>query len=669
MIVAMMRQGVSQIQKPLREVAFAIPFFLLLTLIGALFAETCQAAEKETTITAETMQYFSDEKKYVATGAVTIEQEDATIQADQMTYFEETGDVFMEGNVRYNDPVIAFTARRAEMNMEKKTGRLFGGDVLFKEDNYHISGDVLERKGDKEFASKEEARFTTCDGIPPAWCFRGKDVNLLAGKSLTARDASFRLRDVPVLYTPYFMAPLLTERQTGFLMPLISNSSTRGFGLNIPFFWAIAENRDATFMLDTYSKRGIGTGLEYRFIEPGGIESNWWIYHIRDNDLHKDFTEFKALYEQRPGSGPSLFANINVVNEQDFYREFNPNKEKQILRYLESTAELSLPFKNSRGYLLGQYWIDLDHDTGDVPQRLPEVGYVLHYTRIGSFMVSADTSASNFWVKNGVSAQRLDIYPRLLHSLGDAVVLTQIFALRETAYAFSGDDKTQSGLQRQAAEYDGSVNMRLYRQYAAFTHIIEPSVRYHYITSSENDIQVYDAVETYKKTSRVELSVLNRLRVKGRDMAALRVTQPLDTYQGDRPFLPLTVELSSRTPLVMSISAQYDVNYGTVKTVTSDISLPFKRGSIHVGQRYNKDEDIMVYKASIIVQPVRAIELAAKVWYDAKGEGLTNLSVDMRYSRQCWGVRITAAKRPGDFTMQVMFDLFGVTAKAPKASG
>ena len=653
----------------MQKAALVIAAFVLPALYGPLFTGSSSAADKETTITSETLQYFSDEKKYVAKGAVAVEREDATVRADEMTYFEETGDVHAEGNVRYDDPAIAFTAQRAEINMEKKTGRLQAGDVLFKEDNYHLSGNVLERKGEKEFASKEEARFTTCDGIPAAWCFRGKDVNLFVGSTVIAKDTSLRIREVPVLYTPYFWAPLLGERQTGFLMPTVSNSSSRGFGLNIPFFWAIAENRDATFVLDTYSKRGIGTGLEYRFVEPGGIRSDWWVYHIRDNDLKKDFTEFKALYEQRSGSGPSLFANINLVNEQDFYREFNPTKEKQILRYLESTGEFSLPFENSRLYLLGQYWTDLEDDTGDAPQRLPEVGYVMNYTRIGSFMVSADTTAANFWVKNGISSTRFDVYPRVLHSMGDAVVLTQIFALRGTAYAFYGHDTNESGLQRTAAEYDGSLNMRLHREYSSVTHIIEPSVRYHVITSSENDIRVYDWVENYKKKSRIDFSVLNRIKVKGRDIAALRVTQPVDTYRGDRPFLPVNVELTSRVPLVMKVSAQYDVNYARVKTVTSDISIPFKRGSVSFGQRYNRDQDISVYKTGMIIKPVKAIEMGMNVWYDAKGEGLTNLSVSMKYFSQCWGVRIVAAKKPGDFTLQVMFDLFGVTAKAPKANG
>jgi len=632
-----------------------------------LFSDDCSAADTQTSIVSQTLQYFSDLKKYVAKGSVRVEQGDATADADEMVYFEETGDVHADGNVRYSDASVSFTAQRAEINMEKKTGKLYQADVLFKEDNFYLSGGILERKGEKEFSSTGDAKFTTCDGIPAAWCFRGRDFDMTVGSALTAKDVTFRVRDLPVLYSPYLWAPVNTERKTGFLMPRISNSTSRGFGLNIPFFWAISENRDATFVLDTYAKRGIGTGLEYRFVEPGGIQSDWWIYYIRDRELNKDFVEFKALYDQRPGGGPGVFLNVNVVNEQDFYSEFNPNKEKQILRYLESTGEFSLPFTNSRAYLLGQYWIDLENDTGDVPQRLPEVGYVMRYTRFGSFMVSADTSAVNFWRENGVSAQRVDIYPRILHSMGDEVVFTQIVAFRGTAYAFSGHDKTESNLQRGAAEYDANINMKLSRQYHTVTHIIEPSVRFHAISSSENDIAVYDAVEYYRRQSLIEFSVLNRIKIKGRDVAALRVTQPVDTDQGDRPLMPLSIDLASLRPLPMKVSAQYDVNYGRLQTITSDISLPFKRGSVSVGQRYNRAEDILEFKAGFTVKPVRAIEMGMDVWYDAKGEGMTNLRARVMYASQCWGMRIEAAKRPGDFTMMVMFDLFGVTARAPKS--
>jgi len=50
---------------------------------------------------------------------VKVEQENTTIKADEMVYFEETGD-YCRRNVRYDDPQFFFSAKTAEMNMEKK---------------------------------------------------------------------------------------------------------------------------------------------------------------------------------------------------------------------------------------------------------------------------------------------------------------------------------------------------------------------------------------------------------------------------------------------------------------------------------------------------------------------------------------------------------------------
>jgi len=55
--------------------------------------------------------------------------------------------------------------------------------------------------------------------------------------------------------------------------------------------------------------------------------------------------------------------------------------------------------------------------------------------------------------------------------------------------------------------------------------------------------------------------------------------------------------------------------------------------------------------------------MGVSAWYDAEGEGLTNLTMTVQYESQCWGMRIQASKSSGDFTVMVMFDLFGITAK------
>jgi len=71
---------------------------------------------------------------------------------------------------------------------------------------------------------------------------------------------------------------------------------------------------------------------------------------------------------------------------------------------------------------------------------------------------------------------------------------------------------------------------------------------------------------------------LNRFLVRGREIVALRLTQPVDTYGGDRPFKPFALELGVRRPLPIRLNARYDVNTGEVKTVTSEVVIPFAKG-------------------------------------------------------------------------------------------
>jgi LPS-assembly protein len=268
-----------------------------------LFAAVCFAVDaNNTVITSDKLEYFGETKKYVATGSATVEKGGAVLKSDEITFHEDTSDAFAVGGVRYEDPDSSIKAARAEMNLDAKTGTLFDAEVLYKKYNYHIRGKEIEKRAEDYYYSPD-ATFTTCDAPVPDWCFKGKDVNAVVEKKVIARSATFRILDLPVFYTPYLYAPLMKERQTGLLIPLVSNSTARGVSLTLPFYWAIAENRDATVIIDAYSKRGLGTGIEYRFAEPGGATGNWWAYNIKDTLLEKDFFEVRGLYENLHAEG------------------------------------------------------------------------------------------------------------------------------------------------------------------------------------------------------------------------------------------------------------------------------------------------------------------------------------------------------------------------------
>lgn len=675
-------------QSGLYAVSCLFFIFLLSVVCPLFFPEYSLAEETMTVITSDSLEYFSETKQYVAKGLVEIKQKDAVLTADEVIYFEATSDVIAVGKVQYHDAETSMKARKAEMNFERKTGRVFDANIFFEKkdkiaekpleikpgrktyldiasikDHFYLSGKVIEKRGENSYYSPS-ASFTACDAPVPAWCFRGKNVTL--EEDLKAKDASFRIKNVPVLYTPYLWVPIHSARETGLLMPTISQSELLGFGLHIPFFWAISENRDATFVLDSFSKRGIGEGVEYRFIEPGGTKGYAWVYHIKDTELEKNFWELKGLYENRPADAPGGFLNVNFLNEKDFYRTFSTQLETRTQRFLESTGEFNFPLKNSRLYMLAQYWVDLKQEAAEVPQKLPEAGYVLNYTKIGSPLVSGSLTAANFWRDGGLSVGRIDLYPKLLHSFGKDFVVSQKAAVRATAYSSYNDGASERNIQRTAFEYDVVGHTRLYRKYDSFLHVIEPSVRYHFITSSENNLPVLDTSELFGKTSIFELSMLNRIITNGTEVATVRLTQGMDTYNGDRPFLPLRLELAINKGVPIKLDATYNIYTGMIETLSSDLYLSVFKTNLALGHRYNRIEDIMLFTAGLDFSPFKRVRLSSSIWYDAKGGGVRDFYVAMRYQRQCWGLRLEVIKKPGDYSMLLMFDLTGVSGEFSK---
>ncbi|MBM4145545.1 MAG: LPS-assembly protein LptD [Nitrospira sp.] len=634
-------------------IVFLFPVYYLL------FTVHCCLAEEKTTITSDSLEYKRETFTYSAKGNVKVQKADIVVEADEMIYNEQSDELVAKGNIRYKDPEVSITASRADLNLEKKTGALHDAEILFKKDNYHISGKEIEKKGENYYVSPE-ATFTTCDA-PAAWCFKGKNIDAIAGDRLKARDVTFRISDMPVFYTPYLLAPITTERKTGLLMPSAGYSNLRGFHLTLPFFWAITENRDATFIFDEYTKKGIGEGIEYRYVEPGNIKGKWWLYHIRDTELNKDFVEFRALHQQYSSEKINGFLSVNIVHEKDYYREFNPSIDIRTNRFLESSGEIIIPFSNSRAYLMSQYWIDLKENTETPSQRLPEAGFVLHPTNIGNFWFSAATAVSNFWRDEGVHGFRFDVFPKLQHEFfGNDIVISQTLGLRETVYSLQDDDENSP--HRESLEYIIDAHSRFLKKYNSFTHIVEPSLRYSLITNSENNLPVFDSTELFKKTSLIELSFLNRIISSRGELMVFRISQGFNSEHGDRPFLPLKLEVGVKSPLSVRFDADYDVNTGKVESTNSDIVLPIiTEITVMAGHRYNRTNDISYYNAGLAIHPYKPLYLESRIWYDNTEHETKAISLKLKYLSKCWGVLMEFIKRPGDFDARVMLELTGIS--------
>jgi hypothetical protein len=210
-----------------------------------------------------------------------------------------------------------------------------------------------------------------------------------------ARHATFRILNLPVLYAPWFVVPVKTERQTGFLIPHQSSDSRSGFGVEIPFFWAARDNVNVLLRPTYYSKRGFKGGAEFEYllgetgfgsggaaILPGDNEvedgdpatpysDNRWAYWLRqhqpltdsvwfgtdvkrgsDNDYVVDFedlpsrTRHARFLESSAWGGAAegaLYANAQLLHFDDLQSPENYDRDDFMLQRLPDVQLASLP--------------------------------------------------------------------------------------------------------------------------------------------------------------------------------------------------------------------------------------------------------------------------------------------------------------------------------------
>jgi LPS-assembly protein len=106
---------------------------------------------------------------------------------------------------------------------------------------------------------------TTCNLPRPKWDFHAHEVVVEVGGTAKIYRSTFAIEGIPILYFPFATLPAETlPRQTGFLIPNLGFSSTKGTIFGESVFWAINRSMDAHIGAEYFSKRGWAPQGEFR---------------------------------------------------------------------------------------------------------------------------------------------------------------------------------------------------------------------------------------------------------------------------------------------------------------------------------------------------------------------------------------------------------------------
>ena len=187
----------------------------------------------------------------VAEGNVEIFYQGSHLKADRVTYDRAGEHLDIEGPVTLTegDSVIVL-ADSASLDADLRNGVMRGARMVLDQ-QLQLAAAEMTRVGGRytQLYKTVASSCQVCANNPvPLWQIRAERiVHDQQERQLYFDNAQFRVMNIPVMYLPRLRLPDPTlERATGFLTPSLRSTSQLGFGLKIPYFIAIGDDKDLT---------------------------------------------------------------------------------------------------------------------------------------------------------------------------------------------------------------------------------------------------------------------------------------------------------------------------------------------------------------------------------------------------------------------------------------
>ena len=496
---------------------------------------------------------------FIADKNVDLQYAGMRLRADHVEYNEKTHESLAQGNVqfdyenqhleaseaRYNFATGAgtFTNVRGSIKIQRRDNPM----VLVSDNPLYFEARLVERYANDVFIV-HQAWITVCDQERPTWQMFAPRAKIRLNKSVALVNANFRLFKVPLIWLPYATAPAGQRiRQTGFLLPDIGNSSTKGYVFGDAFYWAPLTWADASLGAQYLSKRGSSQRAEIRMRPSENTSFLYTYYGVIDRGLpdaggvlqsqggHQQQLEVRSLLPR----GWRFVADFNQLSSLTFRLAFADAYGDAINSEVRSAVFLS---NNFRGFSLNfaalndKSFLTLNPETSVSLRNIPEArfgsveqapwrGLPLYFS-FDSFIGAVHREDVNLTTPGMV--QRTEFAPKVTVPLhfGPWLDVTASGAVRTTRYGASLDALGNLSLQS-ATRNDGEFTLELRpptlekifnrpKSNRKYKHTIEPEMTYRYV-SGINDFERFvrfDSDATISNTNEIEYGFTQRLYVK-----------------------------------------------------------------------------------------------------------------------------------------------------------
>ena len=388
----------------------ALAAFLAIAPLTARGATTIPVGEK-ISLSADSMSDDPARQTVDASGSVVLTWQGMVLNANRVIYNRASHLLTATGSVTITKGEDILRGETVRLDLESGRGELEHAQLNVPSAHITFTGEKITRQGDEQF-SIAKTELTTCDLPDPSWKFSADELDVNVLGYATGRSVVFYIKDTPVVYLPWIAFPVVRERQSGLLFPRFGYASKRGFLLDIPYYWVISPSQDAQIDLDIQTKRGVGAGLEYRYIRTRGSEGNIGGYLIYDNLENRWRGQISQEHKEIFSPDMNLRTMVNLNSDRTFLNDFG---EKSGDYNRQSGDTIVNALKTWQHYALtGHLRYTEDYyaaSNASTLQTLPEIGLAAVRQPVFDtpLRFDLDSSVSNFQRENGQSGQRLQL--------------------------------------------------------------------------------------------------------------------------------------------------------------------------------------------------------------------------------------------------------------------
>ena len=220
---------------------------------------------------ADDLIYDNRNNRVVARGNVEIYQDDNVLLADEIVYDKTANTLSAVGNVRLKEADgSVVNAERLTLKSNFRDGFVRSLTALTQDDTRIGAANAYKKDHQTVF---EQGVVTTCKPCeahpetPPIWRVKASRViQDSEDHNVYYENALFEFYGIPVAWVPYFYTPDNTVQQrSGFLQPQYSyHSSTTGYALTIPYYYAASPNYDITMSPTVTTQAGYLMEADWR---------------------------------------------------------------------------------------------------------------------------------------------------------------------------------------------------------------------------------------------------------------------------------------------------------------------------------------------------------------------------------------------------------------------